>query len=351
VIRSLAIGLVLGTAFLALALWGVPLRDLERAFAQMEWVYVILLSLAWALQYALRAVRQFVLVRPLAPRTTLRAQVSIVIVGFFCINVFPARLGEAARPYLWYERDGVPLGSGFALVLVERVLDLVALFITVLAVVAFVDLPDRAVELAGQRLSLVELGRIVAVGVGMPALAAIAGLAIFGPAALRVGERVVAALEARVTVPWLLRLSRASLRFATSVVEGVATLRSPTRLSVVVALTAALFWSMGLGMVFLAQAFGLDQIGFGPGMGVLAVTMFGIALPAPPGFAGVFEAAARAGLALFGVEGEEMAGRALAYALLFHWWPFLLLAGAAGFFLWRDRIGLGRVFRFARRDG
>jgi uncharacterized membrane protein YbhN (UPF0104 family) len=132
-------------------------------------------------------------------------------------------------------------------------------------------------------------------------------------------------------------------------VEGVGALRSPSRLVVLTVLTALLFWSMGIGMVFLARAFGLEeQIGFGPGMGVLVVTMLGIALPAPPGFAGVFEAATRGGLALFGVQGEEMAGRALAYALLFHWWPFLLLAGAAGFFLWRDRIGLGRVFRFAR---
>jgi len=48
------------------------------------------------------------------------------------------------------------------------------------------------------------------------------------------------------------------------------------------------------------------------------------------------------------VRGEALAGRALALALVMHWWPFLLLAAGAAWFLWRDRIGLGRLFRFAR---
>jgi uncharacterized membrane protein YbhN (UPF0104 family) len=89
-------------------------------------------------------------------------------------------------------------------------------------------------------------------------------------------------------------------------------------------------------------------IGFGEAAGVLCITMLGIALPAPPGFAGVFEAAVRAALAVFGVGGEAHSAAALAFALVFHWGPYLLLSAWAGYYLWRDRIGLGRVFRFAR---
>ena len=98
-----------------------------------------------------------------------------------------------------------------------------------------------------------------------------------------------------------------------------------------------------------ACAFHFQQwIGPGEAMGVLGITMLGIALPAPPGFAGVFEAAVRAALAVFGVAGEDLAARALAFALVFHWGPYLLLAIWAGFYVWRDKIGLGRLFRFAR---
>ena len=100
------------------------------------------------------------------------------------------------------------------------------------------------------------------------------------------------------------------------------------------------------------MAFDFAQwIGPGEALGVLCITMLGIALPAPPGFAGVFEAAVRGALAVFGVRGEDLAARALAFALVFHWGPYLLLALWAGWFLWRDRIGLGRLFRFARGSG
>jgi hypothetical protein len=352
VIRGLVLGLALGAAFLALALWGVPLDALRGAFAQMEWVHLLPVMVAWAAQYLLRAWRQLLMVRSLAPATTYRDQLSITMVGFFCVNTFPMRLGEAVRPYLLYERDGVPLGAGFGVIFTERVLDLVALFVTLLCVIAWVDVPDRRLELAGQSLSLVELGRGTAIAVLVPALAVLIALALLGPAALRQGERIAAAVEARLRARAVHRFARFALRFAESFVEGVRTLRGPGRLAAVAALTAALFASTGLMMLSLAHAFQLESaLGYGEGMGVLAVTMLGIALPAPPGFAGVFEAAARGGLALFGVGGEEQAGRALAYALVFHWWPFLLLVASGGYFLWRDRIGLGRLFRFARGGG
>jgi uncharacterized protein (TIRG00374 family) len=349
VIRSLVLGLVVGAVFLALALWGVPLGELRVAFSQMKWIYLLYLVGAFVLQYGLRAWRQLVMVRTLAPATTFREQLSILMVGFFCVNTFPARLGEAVRPYLYHERNGIPLGAGFGLVFAERVIDLVGLFLTLLGVILLVDVPDRSFSLAGRSFSLVELGRATALAVLVPALGLLGGLAFLGPTALRLGERVAAAIEARVRAPVVHRLLRLAMRFVQSFVEGVRTLRSPRRLAGVAALTAMLFWSMGLTMVLLARAFGLeDRIHFGEGMGVLAITMLGIALPAPPGFAGVFEAATRAGLALFGVEGEALAGRALAYALVFHWWQFLLMAASGGYFLWRDQIGLGRLFRFAR---
>jgi uncharacterized protein (TIRG00374 family) len=349
VIRGVALGLVVGALFLALALWGVPLGELRHAFAEMRWIYLVHLAVAFALQYGLRAWRQQVLVRTQAPGTSYRTQLGILMIGFFCVNTFPARLGEAVRPYLFYEKEGVPLGAGFGLVFVERLLDAIGVFVTLIAVLLWVDVPDRSIELFGSDVSLVQIGRSAALLVLPPILLVLVVLAIFGPAALRFGERIAAAVEARVRSSAVHRVTRLALRFAESFVEGVAALRSPRRLAALAALTAAIFVSMGLTTFYLARAFGLESlIGFGQGMGVLAVTMLGIVLPAPPGFAGVFEAAARGGLALFGVEGGELGARALAYALVFHWWQFLLMAAAAAYFLWRDRVGLGRLFRFAR---
>jgi uncharacterized protein (TIRG00374 family) len=338
-----------GGLFLALALWGVPLVALREAFADMHPVYLGHVAVTVALQYLLRAARQQVMLQPLAPALRFREHLSIVAVGFFCVNVFPARLGEAVRPLLFAERAAVPLGAGFALVVVERVLDLIAILVCLLVALAWAGLPDRTIEIAGRSIEAAELARIGASAVLAPLLVGLVALAVLGPAALRLGERVATALETRVHAPLLHRLTRGLLRFGTAFVEGLHGLRSPVRLAAVVALTALLFVSMGFMMHALALAFGLeDRIGFAPGLAVLSITMLGIALPAPPGFAGVFEASARAGLALFGVRGEALAGTALAFALVLHWWPFLLLSALAGFFLWRDGVGLGRLFRVAR---
>jgi glycosyltransferase 2 family protein len=349
VIRSLALGILVGAIFLWLALWGVPLDQVGGAIARMDPFWLAIGALLWAAQYGIRALRQLVMVQPLAPATRYRTQLAVTLVGFFCVNTFPARLGEVARPYLLYERERVPFGAGLGLVFVERIVDTAGLLVTLLAVLLFVDLPDRAIEIAGQKLSLVEMVRTLAI-VGLPPiLAGVIGLTAFGPQALALGERIVAWIEARFGTPRVHTLLRSLLRFAGSFVDGVASLRDPRRLAAVVALTAVLFVMMiGLTWAFARSFHFQDWIGFGEAAGVLCITMLGIALPAPPGFAGVFEAAVRAALAVFGVGGEAHAAAALAFALVFHWGPYLLLGAWAGFYLWRDRIGLGRVFRFAR---
>ena len=348
-IRSIVIGLAVGALFLALALWGVPLDQVGDAISHMDPAWLGVGIALWAGQYGVRALRQLVMVQPLAPAATFRTQLAITLVGFFCVNTFPARLGEVARPYLLYERDGVPFGAGLGLVFVERIVDSVGLLVTLIAVLLLVDLPSREIEIVGRSLSLTEMIRTLAL-VGLPPiLVAVIGLAAFGAQALALGERIVGAIESRVASPKVHSVLRTLLRFAASFVDGVASLRDPRRLAGVVLLTALLFVLM-IGLTWaLARAFHFEQwIGFGEAAGVLCITMLGIALPAPPGFAGVFEAAVRAALAVFGVGGEELAARALAFALIFHWVPYLLLSLWGGYYLWRDGIGLGRLFRFAR---
>ncbi len=343
------LGLAIGALFLGLALWGVPLDQVGDAIVHVDPAWLVAAIALWVVQYLLRAWRQLVLVQPLAPNTTFRTQLAITLVGFFCVNTFPARLGEGVRPYLFYEREQVPFGAGLGLVFVERIIDFAALLVAMLLVVIFAKLPDRRLELFGQNVSVVELARGTAITVLPPIVLGVVALAAFGGRALALGERIVAWIESRIAATWLHRLLRLLLTFAASFVDGVASLREPRRLLAIVVLTGVLFVGMAAFTWALACAFHFQEwIGFGQAMGVLGITMFGIALPAPPGFAGVFEAAARAALAVFGVGGEDLAARALAFALVFHWGPYLLLSFWAGYYVWRDKMGLGRLFRFAR---
>ena len=66
---------------------------------------------------------------------------------------------------------------------------------------------------------------------------------------------------------------------------------------------------------------------------------FGVALPASPGFVGVFEAATRVTLAIYGID----ATRAVSYALAYHVSTFLPITLLGLYSLSRLRIHLGEL--------
>src|SRR5207244_3060935 len=99
---------------------------------------------------------------------------------------------------------------------------------------------------------------------------------------------------------------------------GLEVLKSPARFSGVLA------WSL-LQWLVNAAAFAVCFRAFGlavPPEGALllqGIIGFGVALPASPGFVGVFEAATRVTLAIYGID----ATRAVGYALAYHVSTFL----------------------------
>jgi uncharacterized membrane protein YbhN (UPF0104 family) len=103
-------------------------------------------------------------------------------------------------------------------------------------------------------------------------------------------------------------------------------------------------------ILLLAQACGLDPwIAYPDALGVLALTMLATALPAPPGFVGVYEAGVLAGLAVFGVPPNVLGGAGLVFALVLHWWTFAVQAAtAAGFFL-ADELAFSEIVYPPRR--
>ena len=102
--------------------------------------------------------------------------------------------------------------------------------------------------------------------------------------------------------------------------------------------------------VLAAWAFGLsDIIGYIEGIGILAFTMFGMAAPSAPGFAGTYEAAFVTGLDIFG---SADATRNIAFALCFHWWIYLVQSSSALFFLSRDNTSVWELWsKIKNADG
>lgn len=343
---SVLLGLVCGGGLLALALWGVPLSEVGRTLAGADPGWLLVTGAVFLVQQVVRAWRQALLLRASAPHHRFRTSLSVLCVSFLLINTLPLRLGEVARPLLLLEREDIPMGQGFAMVFLERALDLMSMFVMIASVAWLVPVPSQTLTVQGVEIDWVQLGRVAA-GTAVP-------MVLLGLVSLMlVGPRLITLLAAwtDTSAPALRRVLDPALRFGRTFVDGTKVLRDPRRLAPVLGLTVVTWVLSGWMYPALANALGIGSfVGFGEGVGVLSITMLGMAVPAAPGFAGTYEAFVRGALALFGVVGTEAGGRSLdavavAYALTMHWWVYLVQASTAVFFLTVDRVDLRRLLQ------
>jgi glycosyltransferase 2 family protein len=322
------VGLAVTLGLLAWALHGVDGAALLQYVRRADpWLVAATIMLA-TLTFPLRAVRWRLILRaPDGRPLSLGPLWHATAIGFMANNLLPVRAGEFARAYAARQALPVRFSTALASVGVERVLDglvLVGLLTLTLAAPSF---PRDAV-----------IGRT-----------SVAGLAL-GAAALFAGVLVIALLVVHrpaVSLALLDRITRAVLpaRFAHRVahaaaglIAGLDVLRSPGRF------LGVLLWSLVLWLVN-ASSFAVCFRAFGlsvpPESALLlqGIIGFGVALPASPGFVGVFEAATRATLAIYGVD----ATRAVGYALAYHvgtFFPITLLGLVS---LSRLRLHLGEL--------
>ena len=267
---------------------------------------------------------------PAPERVSMHGLLSSLYLGYMANTVLPLRAGEILRAYLVGESDRVSKPTVLATVLIEKVFDLGTIALFLFGLRFAIPLPDWADAAA------------VASGFGL--LLAMAGLAttlVARPWALLLARR----LEAR--VPLLARLGVAAL--LTSFLDGLAFLRDPRTLALVLVWTMVL-WAGSLLTIFL----GLSALGISAGLWVaafvLVVTNLGMAIPSAPGYVGVFHSAVVVSLAPYGVD----AGQALAAAIVLHAAIFGSFIGGGLYFLVRgqstdgSRSGLADLLARAR---
>src|SRR5688572_578981 len=82
--------------------------------------------------YWLRTIRWQCLLAPLGP-TSFWTVFRATVVGFAALALLPGRVGDVLRPYLVARKEGLSLPATLATIVMERVLDLVAV-LTLLAI-------------------------------------------------------------------------------------------------------------------------------------------------------------------------------------------------------------------------
>jgi len=300
---------------LVAVLWGLDVDAARDALARTRWPVALGGVSLYFVLHLLRSARLWLLLGGLdgrGQRLRLTRLFSISAVGFLAINVIPLRLGEAVRPWLLHDREGVPWGRSLAAIVLERMLDFGALLVLLLGVSWLVELPAEGIvvqgvdvlfvaqRLAGTALALGAVGGVVVVAVGEPLIALVEGFPLGGAVA---------------------GLAR---RFREGFVE---LLRNPLRGLLAVACTVAVWGTTILAVAIVMSSMPGLPVSLASAWTTWTLTLAGMAAVPTPGFFGAYELFCSAALWLFGVDPDL----ARTFALVLHlgMFGFTVVVGAA----------------------
>jgi uncharacterized protein (TIRG00374 family) len=319
---------------IALFAWFLSHANLLGVWTQVKRARIDLLVagfLAVILTYVIRAWRWQYLLHPIGP-TRFRTAFRTTVIGFAALGVLPARAGDVLRPYLLARQEGLLVSATLATIVMERVLDLIA----VLALLALYvwGIADPA-TLPPALLRGIEASSALAGGV---AIALMGVMWVLATHPERIGGLVFA--MARV-LPHAVADRLAGL--ARTFSGGFAVAREPR------ALAAAVAWSFPLWLAIAAEAW-LVTIAFDIAMPftgtflLQALLVIGVAVPTP-GAVGSYHEAYRIGVTTFFGAPEDTAVAAAIVTHAISYFP-VVLTGIV--FMAQDGLSFGRIKALAR---
>ena len=289
---------------------------------------------ATSMLYVMKAVRWRLLLRPVGT-VRFASALQATIIGFGLSALLPARPGEVVRPYVLARREGVSASAAFATVLLERLLDLVAVLL----------LFGGCLVLFGGGVRGAGSGLLRAVEFG-GAVSAVAALAALGMAFAMAGrpeilERTLDGV--RRFLPR--RLGEAVKRLASTFTAGLGVVRQPQ------ALAGALAWSLltwfvtALTVWTVALAYRLS-IPLAGSFVILVLLMVGVLVPTPGGIGGFHAAFQLGATTLYAVPPE----RAAAAAIVLHAITVVPVATVGLVLMAREGLSLAVVRQLASRQ-
>lgn len=313
---KILLGLAVSAALLVYVFWDVDLHAIAARLRSTLWSYLLLsVALNFVSLWA-RAYRWRYLFPPGAPVGHLfRA----LLVGYMGNNVLPLRAGEIVRVYV-ASRHGPRFWTVFATVVVERVLDGLAMGLMVGGLLLMVELP---VELRWPI--------ILFLGVDLLGMVLLAAIAVVPD----VCRTLIGTLFHR--VGWV---EHRLLRILDTMIEGVRGLRAARHVAPIVLSSVGLWLVLALSIWTGLHAAHLD-LPVAAAFTVLTFLGLGVSLPSSPGFVGVIQAATVLALALFGVPRTD----ALSFSLLLHVSQFVPVTAAGLACLFMEHVRLADAAR------
>lgn len=319
---------LLGIALSVLLLWytlrGEDLHEIWTVLSTSNAALWVACTVAATAIFPLRARRWQALLAPSAGRLPLGPLWRATAIGMMINNVAPARAGEPARAFaLTREQRQVRFTSAFASLAVDRLFDGVVV-IAMMLIATF----DPRFPADGTILGASAWGIAASMAGALGAVFLALALLAYAPQwCFAVADRLVG-----LVAPSLVPKVRGLLEgFA----GGVGVMRKPA-LALEVLWWAVLHWVCNAVAFWLGfRALGLDAP-ISAAFFVQGLIAISVALPSSPGFFGVFEAAGKTGLGLYGVSDVN----AISWALGFHLLSFIPITVLGAWYFTRLDLNL-----------
>ncbi len=240
----------------------VDFSGVANAIATARQGMIFLALLVLTLGYGIRAIRWQYLLSPLG-EVTLGTALHSTMIGFAVNAILPGRVGELLRPYLLARREALSTSAVVATVLVERVLDLVAILVIFGMSVVIFD--PEFVTTNESLMAGIHTGASVAAGVAVVML----GFASIAAS----GSPVVDKFVGLVVTPLPKRLAEPLIQGSRHFLEGFAVMRQVIPLAFAVMWSLVLWSSIALSLWLVTVAFGIDIPVVGTGVIVVLIAV------------------------------------------------------------------------------
>ncbi len=326
---------VVGLA-LALLVWFLRHANLSSVWGELQrgrMDFLFYALLATGSTYLLRAFRWQYLLLPLGRPHFLQC-LKATVIGFAASTLLPARAGEVIRPYLLAKHEGFSATATFASIVIERLLDMLAVLFLFASFVVFFA--------AGLTTTDPSVYTALKVG-GVTAFAAtLVGLVIMMVLAGHPERLERWALKIERVLP--ARMARAVAGVVRAFVEGLAVVRQPRRMAVAMLLSFPLWLSIAVGIWSTSRAFHIEMSYPGSFL-MMTILVVGVAVPTP-GAIGGFHEAFRIGATVFFATPND---RAIGAAIVLHAMSFVPVTIAGSILMAREGLTLSGASGIASR--
>ncbi len=305
---SVAVGLAFSAIFLFLALRNVNFAELSDMAGKLTFSGVAPLVALAMLDLLVRGLRWKFLLLPCRDIPAWQV-VKFETIGFALNNVLPLRLGELARATLLARANGLSLVTVLSTIVVERILDTMALSVIFVFSLRFAPVAPWVKNWSSYVWAL------------LPALLLVL-LVLYNLNNILALSRVRGFLGRHPRVSGILD----------KVAAGAGSLQVPLYAVVVCSLSLCLWLMDASGFMFGGRALGLEPVlSYGKGLFLMCATAVAVSVPSSPGYFGTYEFAVKKTMEAWGYP----AASAIGLSALVHMVTFLVFTGAGMIFLYQ----------------